>query len=166
MTITVTGTKPRVVTVASDTTTTNTTFPAGAAAGTDRRYAFQDDIVAVINAAVDGEGLELQAGGVIPHDISLTNNSSVTSSTLSNEGLIELNNKGGDISYTGAGDVRSYGTSAEAIKINAAAGNVTFNQTGGVLYADDAEVVEINSIAQAIARLNNDIATSTFHIRR
>jgi Ca2+-binding RTX toxin-like protein len=169
MTITVTGTKPRVVTVASDTTTTNTTFTAGAAAGTDRRYAFPDEIVAVIDAAVDGEGLELQAVGVIPHDISLTNNSSVTSSTLSNEGLIELNNKGGDISYTGAGDVRSYGTSAEAIKINAAAGDVTFNQTGGVLYADDAEVVEINSGGNITFRqggtITGDIGLATDAIR-
>lgn len=157
MAITVTGTNPRVVTVVSDTTTTNTTYAPTVASGTDRRYAFHDNVVATIDAAIDGEGFELQTSGLTPHTISLTNNASVTSSTLSNEGLIELNSKGGDVSYTGAGDVRSDGASAEAIKINALSGKVTFNQTGGVLSASDSEVVEINSTGNITFRQSGSI---------
>ncbi|HEX2725308.1 MAG TPA: hypothetical protein VHN20_05765, partial [Beijerinckiaceae bacterium] len=145
MAVTVTGTHPKVVTVAVSTTTADTTYSASVASGTDRRYAFMDDIVATVDATVNGAGLELVAIGPVPHAISLTNNAIVSSLTLSNQGLVELLNKSGPITYMGAGDVVSYGAASEAIKIIGGTGNVTFKQTGGVLYADDAETVEINS---------------------
>jgi outer membrane autotransporter protein len=136
----VSGTAPVQVNCVSNTTTTNTLFPANAP--NDRRYIFNDNISGTIAAGVtvDGFGLDLSTtatGG----RITFVNNGTVFNNLPGGPiELFELNGNGGTVNYSGNGSLidingnrdalQIHNTGAGAINVGTAATPLTGNFTG------------------------------------
>src|SRR5262245_58039799 len=102
MAITVSGLSPILVTVVSNTVTTNTTFPAGVP--NDRSYLLGNDVVGLLPSGrwIAGFGLLLQNTGAL-NGIAMTNNGLI----VTNEAVaaLELVGNGGALSYGGTGTI-------------------------------------------------------------
>jgi hypothetical protein len=151
MAITVTDANPTVVTVVSNTVTTNTLFPANAP--NDGLYQLADDIIGIVNPgiAVGGAGLALSAV-VAGGGVAFTNHGFI-SVAQADPALILIGN-GDPVTYEGAGTLTNSGA-AQALRIlsnggSAAAtvgGNITSN--GGV--AVDLNAATTVTLTQAAA---------------
>ncbi len=123
MAITVTGTNPTAVTVASNTTTTDTIYDGS---GTnDRTYQIADAIAGMVNAGilVGGAGLRLEttlAGGAI----TMVNNGDAGFSVVGDPALYLVGN-GGAVTYSGTGSITDMVGLGPALSIvNIGAGSV------------------------------------------
>ncbi|MBR1257947.1 calcium-binding protein [Bradyrhizobium sp. AUGA SZCCT0240] len=133
MAITVSGTNPTLVTVGSNTTTTNTTFNANAPL--DRNYVFDDAIDGAINlnTLVTGFGLRLQSTSA-GKSVSLINNGLVAVDV----GLpaVQLVAEGGAITYAGSGSISNGGTGGGLSILNQGLGAVTATISNNILGGD------------------------------
>src|SRR5262245_10998880 len=164
MAITVSGSNPTQVAVASNTITTNTTHPTGAPNA--RSYVIADDIIGLIPAGrfVGGFGLLLQTTDTAGA-IAMTNNGSILA-TGEPTNALELLGNGGAVTYGGTGTITNYSAAfgSHALSIsNVGAGSVNatidndlsannghavliFTQNGGINFTQSAGTVLSNAV--------------------
>lgn len=133
MAVSVSGTNPVKVTVGSNTSTTNTTYNAGAP--NDRNYVFDDAIQGAINlnALVTGFGLRLQSTSA-GKSVSLVNNGFVSVDT--GIAAVQLVAEAGAITYGGSGSISNGGTGGGLSILNQGLGSVTATISNNIFGGD------------------------------
>jgi VCBS repeat protein len=160
MAINVSGANPTLVTAASDTTTTNTTFNTNPP--NDRNYVFADTIGATINAGVvvSGFGLRLESTAA-DANVFLGGEGSVAINQAT--AAVELVGNGGTVSYAGTGSItnddgpgvtitNNGGSGAVLLRNNVFSNNavgVTIAATGPVFFTQEAGHTVSNSSTSA-----------------
>jgi hypothetical protein len=154
MAISVSGTNPTRVTVASNTTTTNTTFNANVP--NDRDYIFADHVTGTVNAGVtlDGFGLFLQSTRSNGR-AALTNNGSV--SVNSPLDALALEGHGGAVTYAGSGTVTNVGD-GRALFLDNNSGNITATINNNIS-ANLGSAIRLNTTGPGIATLTQAAST-------